>query len=55
MPDKAGDVYDHGKDIAEFHRVCEDFRTSLKNDVNMRNRYNVTSVSKVGINSGWSL
>ena len=47
VPKQSGEVYDHGKDIAEFHKVCEDFKNSLKKDPKIHNDYTVTSVSKV--------
>ena len=45
VPKQSGEVYDHGKDIAEFHKVCEDFKNSLKKDPRIRNDHTVTSVS----------
>ena len=41
------EVYDHGKDIAKFHQICEDFKNSLRKDPNIQHDYTVTSVSKV--------
>ena len=43
VPKQSGEVYDHGKDIAEFHKVCEDFKNSLKKDPRIHNDYTVTS------------
>ncbi|XP_067937486.1 uncharacterized protein [Watersipora subatra] len=40
-----GEIYDHGKDVAEFHKICEDFKCSLRRDA-AHKEYTVTSVSK---------
>ena len=47
VSDTTGETYDHGKDIVEFHRLCEDFKNSLNIDMERRQDYNVTTVSKV--------
>lgn len=49
VPKKSGEVYDHGKDVAEFHQICEDFKSSLRKDPKIQGNYTVTSVSKVGV------
>jgi len=49
VPQSSAEVYDHGKDIAEFHRICEDFKNSMRQDTKMHRNYTVTTVAKVSI------